>query len=159
MSIDSLRSDIRAHQRRMSNSPVLDFSEELKLNIYPLLDSIVAEMGDMGVALNEVIDAVDASENFIESDLGIAILTVFGIAQAIIDDVEKIEIKDDLIKKRIQQKISDFKKTVVPTAEEVQKAMPSDEDDEEEEDDDDDASDESPEAQDDIDTVPDEKTE
>jgi len=134
LSTDSLRSDIKAAIRRIEKSPLIDVSQELRLNVYPLLESIVRELDEQATALEEVAEAVDFEGSYIEQDLGVAILTAFGVGAAMAAELSKIvEVaSDDILKARLSGIIADWVKISEAVAKDVHEAMPSEEDEEDE---------------------------
>lgn len=133
MSFDELGADARLHRERILKSDLkpgtdvgLMIKRELAENVWPFLDAlvkeirteVVEEIGDLGEAIDELIEREDSA---LHADLSAMIIGLFEHGKLIAAELEKLlpAQQDDLARKRLAEMIHAYRQGVEIVTERV----------------------------------------
>lgn len=143
--MSELIADVKAARKRVEKLQAIDLKQELTLNLYPLLEKFASAIRGLDEDVADVVSQMDDQGSLIEPDLSEQIVTALDFAGKLIDEFLKIDIADEVLRKRLHSRAEEFSKLAIVAIENVVDSTLEEDDEDDDEDDD----------QDEKDTVPD----
>lgn len=130
-----LIADVKAARKRIEKLPAIDLKQELAQNVYPLLEKFASAIRGLGEDVADVVSQMDDQGSLIEPELSEQILNALDFGGKLIDDFLKLDVSDDLVRKRLQARADEYTKLATVAIEGVvDSTLEEDEEDEDDED-------------------------
>lgn len=120
--LDSLLGDVLAHKKRLKSGTDLNIQNELRYNLYPLIESVIREIAEIDEAVYEL---AEQAESYLDYGTASQLVQTLTLAAALMDAVAALEL-DELTKKKIDTLCGELNKNIELSMVAIQEATEDD---------------------------------